>query len=634
MVKVSLPDGSSKELPSGLTLSEIAEAALGPGSADIVAARVDGQAVDLACRPRDGDIVEPIRSGTPEGLSILRHSAAHVMAEAVLHLFPDAKFAIGPAIEDGFYYDFDLPVTLHPEDLPRIEAEMNRIVGEKQPFERQRVGKDEASRTMRQLDQTYKVELMEEVDDEEVTFYRTGSFLDFCLGPHVPNTGSIGAFKLLRVAGAYWRGDSSRKMLQRIYGTAFPSKEELDHYLRMKEEAAKRDHRRIGIELDLFSFHEEAPGCAFWHPKGAVLFNNLLEYWRSVHRKAGYVEVRTPNILDVGLWHRSGHWENFREHMYFVRMEERDFAVKPMSCPGGLLIYNSRAHSYRDLPWRVCEVGTVYRHELSGVLSGLFRVRHITQDDAHIYCTPEQVVDELAGVIDLTISIYRDLGFPEYEVKLSTRPTKAIGTDEMWQNAEDALRKALGRMGIEYEVRPGEGAFYGPKIDWHLRDSVGRTWQCGTIQLDFAMVERFGAKYVASDGQERTPLMIHRAILGSFERFIGILIEHYAGDFPLWLAPVQVRVIAISDTQADDAAKTLESLKAAGIRAEADLRQATLGSKIREATLQKIPYMLILGEKEVRTGTVAVRARKKGDQGASSPEDFLDRLRREIAEKK
>jgi threonyl-tRNA synthetase len=566
-------------------------------------------------------------------LETMRHSASHVMAAAVKRLYPGVKFAFGPAIEDGFYYDFDLPEPLKEEELGRIEDEMVKIVKEGAEFKRKELPKAEVARAMTEEGQDYKLELLGEIEDDRVSVYELGDFVDVCAGPHVSSSGDIGAFKLSHVAGAYWKGDSKNKMLQRVYGTAFATKAELEEHLRRLEEAGKRDHRKLGTTLDLFSFHENAPGFAFWHPKGWTLYNTIMEHWREVHGEAGYAEVNTPLILDRGLWHKSGHWDHYRENMYFVDVEEREFAVKPMNCPGGLLIYKSRQHSYRELPMRMAELGLVHRRELSGVRAGLFRVCAFTQDDAHIFCLPEQAKDEIKGVIELTLEMYRTFGFDDCEVKLSTRPDHSIGSDEMWEAAESALREALDEMKLEYKPAPGEGAFYGPKIDFDLRDCLGRAWQCGTIQCDFAMPERFDLSYVGPDDRHHRPVMIHRAVFGSFERFIGVLIEHYAGALPMWLAPVHVEVISVTEEHVAYAEEVGKRLKEAGLRAELDLRNARVGAKIRDATLRKIPFMLVVGAREAKEGTVAVRERQKGDVGTSKLEEFIEEAKRLVETK-
>ena len=657
MPKVRLPDGSALEVAEGLSVASVAHE-IGSGLARAaVAARLNGQLVDLAAvLPAEGEPrLEILTDKSDEALTILRHSASHVMAAAVRRLWGEAaKFGIGPAIEDGFYYDFDLPQRLTEEDLPRIEAEMTRIIEAQTPFVRQEVPSAEARRLMEAAGQWCKVELIDDIaagglaEGEQlanaeakprpgaatVTLYRTDDFVDLCRGPHLPHAGKIVAFKLLTVSGSYWRGDSSRPMLQRIYGTAFFSKKALQEHLGRLEEAKRRDHRRIGKDLDLFSFHEEGPGFAFFHPAGMVVLNELLDFWRQAHCQAGYVEVRTPIILSEALWHRSGHWDNYREAMYFTAIDEAPYAVKPMNCPGGLLIYLDRPHSYRELPIRMAELGLVHRHEKSGVLHGLLRVRQFTQDDAHIFCLPEQLTDEVVGVIDLVDHLYRTLGFTDVRVELSTRPEHSIGTDEQWELATGALREALRRRGITYKVNEGEGAFYAPKIDYHIRDCLGRSWQCGTIQVDLAMPDRFNLTYVGADNREHRPVMVHRAILGSIERFLGILIEHYGGDFPLWLAPVQAAVLPVSDRFNAYAGRVLGSLRAAGLRADLDNSSDKVGAKIRRASLRKVPYMLIVGEKEEAGGTVSVRDKAAGDLGPSPVEGFIARATEEIRDKR
>ena len=656
MPTVNLPGGHTVEVADGVSVADVASQ-IGSGLAKAaVAARLNGKLVDLSTvLGPDGpyDLVI-LTDKSDEALSILRHSTAHVMAAAVRRLYGDGvKFGIGPAIENGFYYDFDLPERIADEDLERIEAEMAKVIDENAPLERREVSHDEAVSLMQSAGQQYKVELLqdiaagslakgEQIHDAEakpqagetVSLYRLADFVDLCRGPHVPHAGKIPALKLLSVAGSYWRGDSTRPMLQRIYGTAFFSKKTLQEHLARVEEAKKRDHRRIGRDLDLFSFHEEGPGFAFMHHNGMRILNEILAYWRWLHYQAGYEEIRTPTILSEELWHRSGHWDNYREAMYFTEIDEAAYAVKPMNCPGGLLVYLNRPHSYRELPMRVAELGLVHRHEKSGVLHGLLRVRQFTQDDAHIFCLPEQVQDEVVGVIDLVDTIYRTFGFQDVRVELSTRPEHSIGTDEMWQHATGALRGALEARGIQYTVNEGEGAFYAPKIDYHVRDCLGRSWQCGTIQVDLAMPERFGLTYVGQDNSEHRPAMIHRAILGSIERFLGILIEHYGGDFPLWLAPVQVAILPVSDRYNTYGAKVLEMLDRAGLRAKLDGASDKVSAKIRRATLRRIPYMLIVGEKEVAAGTVSVRDKTLGDQGAESIQAFVARAGDEIHEKR
>jgi threonyl-tRNA synthetase len=648
------------EVSAGASVAEVANR-IGSGLARAaVAARLNGKLVDLASVVPEGGPhdIAILTDKSDDALPILRHSTAHIMAAAVRRLYGAAvKFGIGPSIDDGFYYDFDLPKRLADEDLPQIEAEMAKIIAEQAPFVREDVPTGQAVALMESAGQTYKTELLrdiaagtlaaherlgqgEQASDElakpvpestgQVSLYRSAEFVDLCRGPHLPHAGKVPAFKLLTVAGSYWRGDASRPMLQRIYGTAFFSKKLLDQHLARIEEARKRDHRRIGKDLDLFSFHDEGPGFAFMHPAGMVVLNAMLDFWRQVHREAGYVEVRTPVILSETLWHRSGHWDNYREAMYFTQIDEAPYAVKPMNCPGGLLIYMNQPHSYRELPIRMGELGMVHRHEKSGVLHGLLRVRQFTQDDAHIFCTPEQLRDEVVGVIDLVDRIYKTFGFEDVRVELSTRPEHSIGTDEMWEHATGALRGALEVRGMTYKVNEGDGAFYAPKIDYHIRDCLGRSWQCGTIQVDLAMPERFNLSYVGADNKEHRPAMVHRAVLGSIERFLGILIEHYGGDFPLWLAPVQAAVLPVSDRFNEYAGRTAASLRAAGLRVTLDATSDKVGSKIRRASLARVPYMLVVGEKEAAAGTVAVRDKAAGDLGAEPVEAFLRRAQDEI----
>ena len=598
--------------------------------------------------------IEILTDKSDQALSILRHSTAHIMAAAVRRLYGNVKFGVGPSIQDGFYYDFDLPKRLADEDLAAIEAEMAKIIAEAAPFIRSEATFDEATALMQQAGQDYKVELLrdiaagglteEEIADAEakpvpadggrVSLYQSADFTDLCRGPHIPNAAKIPAFKLLTVAGSYWRGDSTRPMLQRVYGTAFFSKKAMDAHLAQIEEAKKRDHRRIGKDLDLFSFHDEGPGFAFMHPNGMIILNEMLDFWRGLHRDAGYVEIRTPTILSESLWHRSGHWDNYREAMYFTTIDDAPYAVKPMNCPGGLLVYLNHPHSYRELPLRMAELGQVHRHEKSGVLHGLLRVRQFTQDDAHIYCLPEQLKDEVIGVTQLIDRIYKTFGFEDVRVELSTRPEHSIGTDEMWEHATGALRGALEARGMTYKVNEGDGAFYAPKIDYHIRDCLGRSWQCGTIQVDLAMPERFNLGYIGEDNREHRPAMIHRAILGSIERFLGILIEHYGGDFPLWLAPVQAAVLPVSDRFNEYAARVQAALRAANVRTQVDATSDKIGAKIRRASLQRIPYMLVVGEKEVAAGTVSVRDKAAGDLGSESIEAYVGRATEEIRAKR
>ena len=564
-----------------------------------------------------------------------RHTTSHILAQAVKRLYPESKLAIGPSIDDGFYYDIDSDVTFTPEVLEKLEAEMRKICKEKLPLERFELPRDEAIAFMKEKDEPYKVELIEDLPaDAHISFYRQGEFTDLCAGPHMDNTGRIkgNAIKLMNCTGAYWRGDSNRKMLQRIYGTCFLKKEELDAYLTRLEEAKKRDHRKLGRELGLFMMNEAGPGFPFFLPKGMVLKNTLLDYWRQIHKKYGYVEISTPIILNRQLWERSGHWDHYKNNMYTTVIDDTDFAIKPMNCPGGMLVYQTQPRSYRDLPLRMGELGLVHRHELSGALHGLMRVRCFTQDDAHIFMTPDQIKDEIKGVVQLIDKVYSLFGF-EYHIELSTMPEDHMGSEEDWARATDGLRSAIEELGREYTVNEGDGAFYGPKLDFHLVDAIGRTWQCGTIQLDMQLPERFELEYTGEDGQKHRPVMIHRVVFGSIERFIGILIEHFAGAFPTWLAPVQAMIIPITDRQHEYAKELEKKLAAAGIRVESDLRSEKMGYKIREAQLKKIPYMLVVGDKEMEDGTVAVRARKEEKGGTMTVDAFLAAIRAEIDSK-
>jgi len=565
-------------------------------------------------------------------LEVLRHTASHVMAHAVLRLFPGTRLAIGPAIEGGFYYDFELPRPIGDDDLGRIEAEMARIVAEDIPLVRIELPRAEALRRMEQAAQPYKVELLRDIPDDTVTFYQQGEFVDLCRGPHLPSTGRLGAFKLLSIAGAYWRGDERNAMLTRIYGTAYPTRRELDEHLRLLEEAKLRDHRKLGKELDLFSFHDEGPGFALFHPRGMILWNELMAFWSQLHAQHGYLQLRTPLLLRKSCWEQSGHWENYRDKMYVTQIDGVEYAIKPMNCVGAMLYYRSRLHSYRELPLRIAEVGVVHRHEKSGELHGLLRVRQFTQDDAHIFMTPEQIQDEVLGVMRLVDTVYSTFGLP-YHLELSTRPAKSIGSDEAWATATGALRGALEARGLPYKVNEGDGAFYGPKIDFHVRDALNRTWQCATIQLDFAMPEKFDLSYIGADNQRHRPVMIHRVVYGAIERFIAVLVEHFAGAFPLWLAPEQVRVAPITEAQAAYAATVHRRLTEAGLRASVDARSEKIGHKIREASVEKVPYTAIVGAREAAAGTVALRKRGVGDVGSSTLEAFAERLRGEIAQR-
>ncbi len=627
---ITLKDGSQKEYSGSMSVIDIAKD-ISEGLARVACAgEVDGEVVDLRT-VIDRDCSLSILTFDDEGgRGALRHTASHILAQAIKRLYPDAKLAIGPSIADGFYYDIDKEVPLTSDDLEKVEAEMKKIVKENLPIERFELPRAEAIALMKEKDEPYKVELIEDLpEDAVISFYRQGEFTDLCAGPHLMSTKSVKAFKLTSLAGAYWRGSEKNKMLQRVYGTAFTKKADLDEHLAMIEEAKKRDHRKLGKELGLFMMCEEGPGFPFFLPKGMVLKNTLMEYWREIHQKAGYQEISTPIILNRRLWETSGHWDHYKENMYTTEIDGEEYAVKPMNCPGGVLVYRSEPRSYRDLPLRLGEVGLVHRHEKSGQLHGLMRVRCFNQDDAHIFMTQDQIKDEIKGVANLIDEVYRLFGF-KYHVELSTRPEDSMGSDEDWEIATEALRSALDELGLEYVVNEGDGAFYGPKIDFHLEDSIGRTWQCGTIQLDFQLPLRFELEYTGADGEKHRPIMIHRVAFGSIERFIGILIEHFAGAFPTWLAPVQVKVLPISDKYADYAKKVYEELQAAGIRVEMDTRSEKIGYKIREAQGQKIPYMLIAGAKEEEEGTVSVRSRFKGDEGSRTLEAFISDIKEEI----
>jgi len=592
---------------------------------NVIAVKIDGKICDLDTPVEESTTIEPVNADSPEGIEILRHSASHIMAQAVYRLYPGTKYGVGPAIENGFYYDMDVPVAITEEDLPKIEDEMKKIVSEAIPFERFVMSKEEAMRLFRERGDVYKLEILKDIEDDTVSLYRVGEFVDLCRGPHVPNTSYVKHFKLLSLAGAYWRGDERNPMLTRIYGTAFPSEEELLAYLTKMEEAKRRDHRRIGKELDLFSLQNEAPGFPFFHPKGVVILNTLVDFWRKVHIQRGYQEIKTPLILDQDLWIRSGHWDHYRENMYFTEIDGKPFAIKPMNCPGGILVYKTQLRSYRDLPLKLAELGVVHRHERSGVLHGLMRVRCFTQDDAHIFTSEEHIKEEITDIMEMVQYIYGVFGFP-YHIELSTRPENAMGDKALWDKAERALQEALEDRGVEYKLNPGDGAFYGPKIDFHLEDCIGRTWQCGTIQLDFQMPEKFDITYIGPDGEPHRPVMIHRTILGSLERFLGILIEQYAGAFPYWLAPVQVKILPVSDEHVAYAKKVATTLQKKDVRVEIDIKEGTLGKKIRDAQMQKIPYMLVIGNREVEKGVVSVRDRSKGDLGSMSLEALIELL--------
>jgi len=634
-VRISFPDGSSKEYPKGITPLEIASD-IGPNLARAaLAALVNGEPVDLTRGITSDAKVYILTFNDEEGRKVYWHSASHVMAQAVKDLFPEAKLGIGPAIEDGFYYDFDVPEPFTPDDLERIEERMRQIIKADYPFTRREIPKDEAMRLFEEMGEIYKVELLNEMEDEIVSLYEHDKFVDLCKGPHLPSTGKLKVVKLLSAAGAYWRGDESRKMLQRIYGTAYERKSDLDAHLRRIEEAERRDHRRLGRQLDLFSFHEVAgAGLVYWHPKGAMIRKIIEDFWRDQHIKGGYEFVYTPHIGRSWLWKTSGHLDFFSENMYSpMDVDGQDYYLKPMNCPFHIMIYKTRIRSYRDLPLRWAELGTVYRYERGGVLHGLMRVRGFTQDDAHIFCTPEQIEEEILRVLRFSLEMLRSFGFDQFEVYLSTKPEKAVGEPERWEQAQNSLRKALEAEDLPFEVDEGGGAFYGPKIDIKIKDAIGRSWQCSTIQFDFNLPERFDLSYVGEDGKEHRPYMVHRALLGSLERFFGVLIEHYAGAFPIWLAPVQARVMNITRDQEDYALQITRRLKEAGLRADNDIRGEKLGYKVREAQLQKIPYMLIVGAREKDSGTVAVRTRRGEDLGGMKVEDFIRKIKEEIESK-
>ena len=632
-VKVTLKDGSVKEFAAGTSYLEIAKSLNQKLGKQALLAVVDGVNKDLSDIVEKDAAVEFVTPDTKEGLHAIRHTASHVMAQAIQHLFPGVKFAIGPAIDTGFYYDIDSDHVFTPEDLAAIEKEMAKIVKQNLPLVRSEVPRKDALARFAAENEIYKVELINDLpEDAVISLYTQGDFTDLCAGPHCPSTGRVKAFKLMSLAGAYWRGNEKNKMLQRIYGTAFPSKEELDEYLHMLEEAEKRDHRKLGKELDIFSMHDEGPGFPFFHPNGMRIRNAILEYWHQVHRKYHYEQVMTPMIMNRDLWIRSGHWDHYRENMYFTKIDDMDYAIKPMNCPGGMMVYNTRPHSYKELPLRYAELGLVHRHELSGALHGLFRVRCFTQDDAHIFMTPEQIQPEITNVIKLFNEVYSTFGL-KYHAELSTRPENSMGDDASWELATEGLRKALEANHLDYIINEGDGAFYGPKIDFHLQDSIGRTWQCGTIQLDMQLPEKFNCEYTGEDGQKHRPVMIHRVVYGSIERFIGILIEHFAGSFPVWMAPNQVRVMPITDKQQAYAKEVNDKLFELGYRTQLDDRNEKIGKKIREAQVQKVPFMLIVGEKEAESGTVAVRQRHGGDLGAMTLDDFISRMQKDIDEK-
>ena len=632
-VKIILPDGSAKEYPAGTTLGEAVKKLSNSLAKKVLAANVNGELTDLREELVDGSEVAFLTFEEDGGKHTLRHTASHVMAQAVKRLWPEAKLAIGPAIDKGFYYDIDMEHTLTPEDLTKIEKEMSRIVKENLPITKSVMSRQEAIEFFKSKNEDYKVELIEDLpEDAVISCYTQGDFTDLCAGPHVASTGKVKAFKLQSIAGAYWRGDEKNKMLQRIYGTAFEKKEELDAYLHMLEEAAKRDHRKLGKELGLFVIKEEGPGFPFFLPKGMALRNELENFWREVHHDFEYDEIRTPIILNKQLWETSGHWEHYRENMYTTIIDDEEYAIKPMNCPGGILVYQNEMHSYRDLPLRYAELGLVHRHELSGALHGLFRVRAFTQDDAHVFMLPEQMQSELMKVIELFDRIYSQFGL-KYHVELSTKPDNAMGDDAIWEAATEALRNAIEAKGIDYVINPGDGAFYGPKLDYHIEDSLGRTWQCGTIQLDMNLPERFNVEYIGEDGQKHRTIMIHRACFGSMERFIGILTEHYAGAFPTWMAPVQVKVLPISEKHVEYANQLAKQMRHDYVRVEVDDRNEKIGYKIRQAQMEKVPYMLVVGDKEMEDNSVNVRKHGGDELGTVPFDEFFNSIKIEIKER-
>jgi threonyl-tRNA synthetase len=630
MIAITLPDGSRREFDSPVTVADVA-ASIGAGLAKAaLAGKVDGKLVDTSFRIDHDASLEIVTDKHPDALDVLRHSTAHLLAQAVQRLFPGAQVTIGPVIDSGFYYDFAYERPFTPEDLPAIEAEMQKIVKESLPVSRSVKSRDEAIAFFRDMGEKYKAEIIESIPaNEDLSLYSQGEFTDLCRGPHVPGTDKLRAFKLMKVAGAYWRGDSNNQMLSRIYGTAWLNDKDLKAYLTRIEEAEKRDHRKLGKQLDLFHMQEEAPGMAFWHAKGWTLWQQVEQYMRGVYRESGYQEVKCPSILDVSLWKKSGHWDNYKDHMFFTESEKRTYAVKPMNCPGHVQIYNDGLHSYRDLPIRYGEFGSCTRNEPSGALHGLLRVRNFTQDDGHVFCTEDQIEQEVVDFHREALKVYADFGFKDVELMLALRPDARIGDDAIWDKAEGALRSALRKAGAEWKELPGEGAFYGPKIEYHLRDAIGRDWQLGTMQVDFSMPGRLGAEYVGEDSQRHVPVMLHRAIVGSMERFLGILIEHHAGNFPTWLAPVQAVAMNITDSQADYVQRVADDLNEAGFRAQADLRNEKIGYKIREHTLQKVPWLLVIGDREKERGTVSVRTRSGEDLGQLPLQAFIERLQAE-----
>jgi threonyl-tRNA synthetase len=633
MIQITFPDGSKRDFESGVSAIEIAASISKSLAKEVLAVTINGQVSDVRTVLTEDATIKFHKFEDEEGKHAFWHTTSHVLAQAVKRLYPQTKLAIGPYIDAGFYYDFDTDVSFTPEILTEIEKKMKEIIKENPPISRYILSKEDALKKVRDVGETYKEELIEALPENvEISFYEQGEFWDLCAGPHIPSVSSIKTLKLLSIAGAYWHGDENNKMLQRIYGISFPKQSMLDDYLNMIEEAKKRDHRKLGKELDLFSLHEEGPGFPFFHPKGMIIRNELEDFWRKEHQKRGYQEIKTPILLDAELWKRSGHWDHYKENMYFTQIDGREFAIKPMNCPGGMIVYNRKIHSYKDLPIRMGELGLVHRHEKSGALHGLMRVRNFTQDDAHIFMRPDQIEDEIIGVIDFTDYVYKIFGF-EYAVEVSTRPKDSMGSDEEWERATNALINALKDKGKEYKINEGDGAFYGPKIDFHLKDSIGRTWQCGTIQLDFQMPERFDLTYIGSDGQKHRPAILHRVIFGSIERFIAILTENFAGAFPTWLAPVQALLIPVNEAYAEYTQSVSDFLSENGIRVETDDRNEKLGYRIREGQLQKVPYMLVIGQKEMESSQISVRSRKDGDLGAMDTEAFLDQIRNEIETK-
>ena len=633
-MEITLKDGSVKQYDSAMSAADIAKDISMGLYRNACCCRINGEAKDLRTVIDSDCALEILTFDDEDGKKTFNHTASHIMAQAVKRLYPDAKLTIGPAIHDGFYYDFDVETPFSPDDLEKIEAEMKKIVKEGLSLEKFELPADEAVKLMEEKGEPYKVELINEHagKGENISFYKQGEFTELCAGPHLMDVKRIKAFKLTKYTGANWRGDAKNKMLCRVYGTAFPKASLLEEHLEMLEEAKKRDHRKIGKELELFTIMEEGPGFPFFLPKGMVLKNTLIDYWREIHRKAGYYEIQTPMILNRALWERSGHWDHYKENMYTTVIDDEDYAIKPMNCPGGILVYKTKMHSYKDLPLRIGELGLVHRHELSGALHGLMRVRCFTQDDAHIFMTREQIKDEIKGVVKLIDKVYNSFGF-EYHIELSTKPEDSMGSDEDWEIATDALRDAVTELGYDFEVNEGDGAFYGPKLDFHLTDCLGRTWQCGTIQLDFQLPERFELEYIGADGAKHRPIMIHRVVFGSIERFIGILTEHFAGAFPTWLAPVQVKLLPIADRHFDYLKSVKEKLESHGIRCEIDDRSEKIGFKIRAAQLEKVPYMLVAGDKDIENGTVSVRSRKDGEQGACRLDEFIENIKKEINSK-